>query len=113
MTAQLTEPQTSILQLVNLFPFVNAPPRKEFRKDRSAESGFALSTGQIVIVQDADREYDPIDIPGVILPILEGRADVVYGSRFLVRRATRVLYFYHYLPIKVSRFSPTCLRTST
>jgi glycosyltransferase involved in cell wall biosynthesis len=53
--------------------------------------------GEIIIIQDADLEYDPAEIPEVIAPILDGLADVVYGSRFLVRRAARVLYFYHYL----------------
>jgi glycosyltransferase involved in cell wall biosynthesis len=53
--------------------------------------------GDIVIVQDADLEYDPSEIPAVVDPILDGHADVVYGSRFLVRRAARVLYYYHYL----------------
>ena len=56
-----------------------------------------IAQGEILIVQDADLEYDPREIPHVIAPILEGRADVVYGSRFMVRRAARVLYFYHYL----------------
>lgn len=55
------------------------------------------ATGSILIVQDADLEYDPSEIPEVVAPILSGHADVVYGSRFLVRRAARVLYFYHYL----------------
>lgn len=55
------------------------------------------ATGNIIIIQDADLEYDPAEIPNVIAPILHGHADVVYGSRFLVRKATRVLYFYHYL----------------
>lgn len=53
--------------------------------------------GDVVIIQDADLEYDPAEIVDVIAPIREGHADVVYGSRFLVRRASRVLYFYHYL----------------
>jgi glycosyltransferase involved in cell wall biosynthesis len=76
------------------------------RHDRNAgktaalRSGFALTSGQVVIVQDADLEYDPSEIYGVIRPILEGHADVVFGSRFLVRRAARVLYFYHYLANK-------------
>jgi glycosyltransferase involved in cell wall biosynthesis len=55
------------------------------------------ASGRIIIIQDADLEYDPSEIPHVIGPILAGHADVVYGSRFLVRRAARVLYFYHYL----------------
>jgi glycosyltransferase involved in cell wall biosynthesis len=55
------------------------------------------ATGDIVIIQDADAEYDPAEIPAVIGPILDGHADVVYGSRFLVRKAARVLYFRHYL----------------
>jgi glycosyltransferase involved in cell wall biosynthesis len=58
-----------------------------------------------VIVQDADLEYDPAEIPDLIEPIIEGRADVVYGSRFLVRRASRVLYFYHYLANKSLTFA--------
>jgi len=70
-------------------------------KTAALKSGFALTSGQIVIVQDADLEYDPADIYGVIRPILEGHADVVFGSRFLVRRAARVLYFYHYLANKL------------
>jgi glycosyltransferase involved in cell wall biosynthesis len=73
-------------------------------KTEALRTGFALTRGEIVIVQDADLEYDPAEIPLVIRPILEERADVVYGSRFLVRRATRVLYFYHYLGNKFLTF---------
>jgi len=69
-------------------------------KTAALRTGFALTVGAVVIVQDADLEYDPADIPAVIAPILEGYADVVYGSRFMVKRATRVLYFYHYLANK-------------
>ncbi|HET9957755.1 MAG TPA: glycosyltransferase family 2 protein [Polyangiaceae bacterium] len=54
-------------------------------------------SGDIVIIQDADLEYDPSEIPNVVDPILRGKADVVYGSRFLVRKAARVLYYYHAL----------------
>jgi glycosyltransferase involved in cell wall biosynthesis len=66
-------------------------------KTEALKTGFQHTTGDIVIVQDADFEYDPSEIPEVIGPILEGYADVVYGSRFLVRKRARVLYFYHYL----------------
>ena len=69
-------------------------------KTEALKTGFAQTTGQIVIVQDADLEYDPAEIGDVIAPIVEGHADVVYGSRFLVRKASRVLYFYHYIANK-------------
>ncbi|MBM3965686.1 MAG: glycosyltransferase family 2 protein [Planctomycetes bacterium] len=58
------------------------------------------STGEILIIQDADLEYDPEEIADVIAPILNDVADVVYGSRFLVKKASRVLYFYHYVANK-------------
>ncbi len=58
------------------------------------------AVGDILIIQDADLEYDPREIPDVIAPIVEGQADVVYGSRFMVRKAARVLYYYHYLANK-------------
>ena len=73
-------------------------------KTAALGTGFAMSTGDIVIVQDADMEYDPTEIPEVIGPILAGRADVVFGSRFLVRKAARVIYFYHYLANKLLTF---------
>jgi glycosyltransferase involved in cell wall biosynthesis len=94
-----------IAHLAALHPQIKSKRlEKNSGKTAALRAGFPLSVGEIVIVQDADREYDPADIPGVILPILEGRADVVYGSRFLVRRATRVLYFYHYLANKFLTF---------
>ncbi|HEY5884877.1 MAG TPA: glycosyltransferase family 2 protein [Pyrinomonadaceae bacterium] len=73
-------------------------------KTAALKTGIAATRGDIVIVQDADLEYDPSEIAGVIRPILDGHADVVFGSRFLVRRATRVLYFYHYLANKFLTF---------
>jgi glycosyltransferase involved in cell wall biosynthesis len=78
-------------------------------KTEALRTGFAMTRGEIVIVQDADLEYDPAEIPLVILPIVNDRADVVYGSRFLVRRATRVLYFYHYLGNKFLTFLSNAL----
>ena len=79
--------------------------KKNSGKTAALRTGFALTQGDIVIVQDADLEYDPTEIPLVIKPILEGHADVVFGSRFLVRRATRVLYFYHYIANKLLTFT--------
>lgn len=57
----------------------------------------AAARGDILVIQDADLEYDPEEIASVIEPITGGYADVVYGSRFLVKKAARVLYYYHYL----------------
>lgn len=82
-----------------------AQQKKNSGKTAALRSGFALTRGDIVIVQDADLEYDPDEIPLVIRPILDGHADVVFGSRFLVRRATRVLYFYHYVANKFLTFT--------
>lgn len=70
-------------------------------KTEALKTGFAATTGEIVIVQDADLEYRPSEMHTVIEPILDGVADVVFGSRFQVRRAARVLYFYHYLANKI------------
>jgi glycosyltransferase involved in cell wall biosynthesis len=78
--------------------------QKNGGKTSALKAGFAYSTGEIVIVQDADLEYRPSEIHTVIEPILDGFADVVFGSRFQVRRAARVLYFYHYLANKALTF---------
>jgi glycosyltransferase involved in cell wall biosynthesis len=64
-------------------------------KGAALRTGFAAATGDIVLVQDADREYDPQDYHRLLAPIREGKADVVYGSRFTGGQAHRVLYFWH------------------
>jgi putative flippase GtrA len=61
------------------------------------QTGFQHATGQIVAVQDADLEYDPVDLRRMIAPIADGKADVVLGSRFSSGGAHRVLYFWHYI----------------
>jgi glycosyltransferase involved in cell wall biosynthesis len=73
-------------------------------KTAAVARGIEVASAEIVVIQDADLEYDPAEIPAVIDPILRGEADVVYGSRFLVRRAARVLYFYHFVANKVLTF---------
>jgi glycosyltransferase involved in cell wall biosynthesis len=64
-------------------------------KGAALRTGFRAASGDIVIIQDADLEYDPAEYPKVIQPILSDRADVVYGSRFMGGEAHRVLYFWH------------------
>jgi glycosyltransferase involved in cell wall biosynthesis len=63
-------------------------------KGAALRDGFKLASGDIVLVQDADLEYDPTDYPKLLRPIVDGRADVVYGSRF-IGEPHRVLYFWH------------------
>jgi glycosyltransferase involved in cell wall biosynthesis len=64
-------------------------------KGAALRTGFARSTGDIVLIQDADLEYDPADYPALLGPILSGKADVVYGSRFMGPHPHRVIYFWH------------------
>jgi glycosyltransferase involved in cell wall biosynthesis len=68
---------------------------KNFGKGYSLRKGIEVSAGDIILIQDADLEYDPVDYDKIINPILLGNADVVYGSRFIGSDEKRVLYFWH------------------
>lgn len=65
-------------------------------KGAALKKGFLATTGDIVIIQDADLEYDPAEFPIMLEPFIKNKSDVVYGSRFISNRPHRVLYFWHY-----------------
>ncbi len=73
-------------------------------KGAALRRGFAKASGGIILIQDADLEYDPAEYLNLLSPILNGRAEVVYGSRFVTHHPRRVLYFYHYLANKLLTF---------
>jgi glycosyltransferase involved in cell wall biosynthesis len=70
---------------------------KNMGKGAALRRGIQDATGDYVLIQDADLEYDPADYPALLRPLIEGKADVVYGSRFLGAAPHRVLYFWHYV----------------
>jgi glycosyltransferase involved in cell wall biosynthesis len=73
-------------------------------KGAAVRDGFLLTTGDIVLIQDADLEYSPEDITLLLEPFIKNNADVVYGSRFISNRPHRVLYFWHY---QINKFLTT------
>ncbi len=89
-TRQLLENSFNNSQFIKRFHETNQG------KGAALRTGFSCASGDIVIIQDADLEYDPEEYPKLLAPILAGKADVVYGSRFMGGEAHRVLYFWHF-----------------
>lgn len=96
-TRELLQNDGELRQLSNLRVIFH---EKNRGKGAAIRSALSVAQGDIILIQDADLEYDPVEYPNLLAPILEGKADVVYGSRFL-GGPHRVFYFWHYVGNKL------------
>lgn len=93
-----TDGSSELLE-TSLRPLIDTLVLSEINRGKGAalSRGFRAASGDVVLIQDADLEYDPSDYPKLLEPILNGEADVVFGSRFAGGESHRVLYFWHYV----------------
>ena len=100
-SVQQTKKSMELISIKNpRINFLFSQNKKNRGKGASIRKGFSLATCEVIVIQDADLEYDPNEYPRLIKPIADGNADVVYGSRF-IGGTHRVLYFWHYIGNKM------------
>lgn len=99
-----TDGTQDIIMSINMQNIKTIFHDKNYGKGRAIQTGFKNAIGDIILIQDADLEYDPMDYPIILQPILSGKADVVYGSRFAGQGAHRFLYFWHYIGNRILTF---------
>ena len=92
-----TDNTRAVLEKINVPELKICLHKKNSGKGSALQTGISTATGDIILIQDADLEYDPGEYGTLLAPILSGKADVVYGSRFRGHGAHRVLYFWHYV----------------